>query len=136
LLLTPKSQREGLVFTKPDGGIDVEDDFHKRVHLNNLFELGLIKNKKIASPSDTVLREKHGLRIFFSSYQQKKGMDLATVSEWLGHADKKTTLKHYTQVLYDGDNIISTNNLMSDFLDEGNKQPDKEINVTKSVINF
>ena len=86
--------------------------------MKELFELGLIENRKIASPNDTVLREKHGLRIFFSSYQQKKGMDLATVSSWLGHADKKTTLKHYTQVLYDDDNVTGTNNLMSNFLNE------------------
>ena len=58
------------------------------------------------------------------------------MSKWLGHKDKQTTLNHYTRVIYDSDNLISTNNLMSNFLDEGNKQPDKEISVTKSVINF
>ena len=136
LLPTPKSQREGLVFTKPNGRIDVEDDFHNRVHLKSLFELGLIENKKIVSPNDTVLREKHALRVFFSSYNQQMGEDVAKVSKWLGHKDKQTTLNHYTRVIYDGDKLISTNNLMSNFLDEGNKQPDKEISVTKSVINF
>jgi len=114
----PISKKEGLVFTKLNGDIDIEVDFHKRVHLKSLFELGLIENRKIASPNDTVLREKHGLRIFFSSYQQKKGMDLATVSKWLGHKDKNTTLKHYTQVLYNDDNVTGTNNLMSNFLNE------------------
>ena len=57
------------------------------------------------------------------------------MSKWLGHKDKQTTLNHYTRVIYDSDNLISTNNLMSNFLDEGNKQPDKGISVTKSVTN-
>ena len=51
LLQTPFTQRDGLVSTKPDGSIDVEADFHKRVYLKNLFELGLIESRKIASPT-------------------------------------------------------------------------------------
>jgi len=120
LLKVPENQRKGLVFLKPTGGIDTEDAFHKRVYLKELFELGLIENRDIASPNDSNLRNKHTLRRFYSSWKQMKGDSLADVSAWIGDTIS-TTLNYYTKQIDSEDNVKETNYSFSSFYEEPEK---------------
>jgi len=117
LLQTPISQRKGLVFARPNGGIDTQDAFHKRVHLPILKELGLIENETQSSPLDSNLRKQHTLRKFYSSWQQMNGQSVANVSAWIGDTIG-TTQNYYTKQIESENNLIETNNLFSSFLNE------------------
>tara|TARA_Y100001963_G_scaffold160021_1_gene267120 strand:- start:812 stop:2308 length:1497 start_codon:yes stop_codon:yes gene_type:complete len=120
LLQTPMNEREGLVFVRPDGSIDTQDAFHKRVHLPILKELGLIENERESSPNDSYLRKQHALRKFFSSWKTQNGESVTDVSAWIG--DKiSTTQDYYMKQIESENNKLKTNSSFSSFYEESEK---------------
>ena len=120
LLNTPEDERQGFLYADANG-IPLDKDKWRRKHRRNLFQLGLVKNKKITNAEDSILAETHSFRKFFASYNLKQNNDVAKISRWLGHRKQKTTLEHYSLVIYDDESLVQTNNLMSGFTKRKNK---------------
>jgi integrase len=86
LLLTPKPERVGLVFTSSRGTPMSPSNYRRRIFRPLVDSLGL------------QLRP-HDLRKMFGSFLVASGVDIATVASWMGHTKTSTLLDHYTKVV-------------------------------------
>jgi len=96
-LQAAEGKTDGLVHLAPDGSIDHQNNWSRRVYLPALKKMGMITSVTKAYPTDSALRSKRELRVAFSSYSQEMRQPLAEVSQSMGHADQQTTLKYYSR---------------------------------------
>ena len=87
LAQTPAQKRHGYVYSTPDGTPFFPSNYRKRVFNRLRKKVGL----------DTM--QTHDLRKAFGSVLLTEGVDIMTVSAWMGHSSPEVTMRIYAKIL-------------------------------------
>lgn len=94
----PRTAR--LIFTSVNGKALSRNDFNRHIWKPALIAAGVVKAPKkgetLGQHPETGM---HALRHFFASSMLSDGVDIRTVSEYLGHSDPGFTLRTYTHLM-------------------------------------